>query len=90
MKVSYTVKFQMNKQYEMHIISFELDSNDLSEEDRSMSCFKQLVMMQQTLLIQGILAQRAKGYLTGEQATKECEEVKSFYARYDRFLSKTD
>jgi hypothetical protein len=62
-KVYHSVKFQLNRQYEMHTFSMELDDSDFPEL-AELSIAKRTRVMQGTLIQNGLAFQVATGYIT--------------------------
>jgi hypothetical protein len=71
MKFSHTVKFQLNRQYEMHEFGMEIDDSEIPELE-NLSMTDRSRFMQGTLIQLALVFQVACGYLTTEdEAFKE-------------------
>lgn len=79
MKLIYTIKFQLNRQFEMHAMTFELSEESLSDEIRQLPFGERMANMQRVLLLSGVMVQVAKGYINKKEAQKEQLAIVEYY-----------
>jgi len=73
MKITSSVKFNMNKAFEMHEQTVEFCDTDLPEEVKKLSQSKKMIIMTLYNKIGLTFFQKSEGYLAAEKANKRIQ-----------------
>jgi len=64
MKITHEIKFNINRDYEMAQMAFEITDEDLTDDEKDLSLQKRFILMQKRLIKQGYVFKALVGYIT--------------------------